>query len=115
MDYSQRWEYGALVVCNLYPLRSPVPDNIFMGDREKSLGPAGTNDYNIMKFTDEAAMIMCAWGAHGQKLGQGERVRQMLIDSKCDLHALRFTKSGQPCHPLYLPKKLNPVEWEKGP
>lgn len=115
IDFSQRWGYGALVVCNLYPMRSPVPDNLFMGDRKKNLGPDGTNDYNIMKFTEEAAMIMCAWGAHGQKLGQGERVRRLLINAGYELHALRFTKMGQPCHPLYLPKKLEPVKWEATP
>ena len=113
IGYSVAWGYGAMVIVNLWPIRSPSPDNIFFGDRRDSLGPDGVNDGFILNYADQSEMVMCAWGAHGQKLGQGEKMRQTLVSGGLRLHALRFTKSGQPCHPLYLPKKLEPTEWRE--
>ena len=114
IDYSQRWGFGAMVVCNLWPMRTAYPWILFDMPLKDALGPDGVNDRHIRFFADHAEKIICAWGANGQKLGQGERVRQMLNGEGLELNSLRMTKTEQPSHPLYLPKKLEPVQWEDG-
>lgn len=57
---------------------------------------------------DQFAPIVCAWGAHGKFMEQGDAVRGWLEEEMIEPHALAFTKNGQPRHPLYLKADLRP-------
>lgn len=70
----------------------------------------GVNDEHIRRACDEADLIVVAWGANVQAPALRERmvtVRAVLSPYK--LHALAVTKDGEPGHPLYLKKTLEPV------
>jgi len=47
---------------------------------------------------------VAGWGNHGRNGDRAEYVRRQLPA----LHCLRLNGSGEPAHPLYLPKTLTP-------
>lgn len=70
-------------------------------------------------FIGPAGVLIAAWGAP-----KGTAAFRSLIatqarliprDIRQRLHVLRFTASGWPEHPLYLPKQLVPVPWSAAP
>ena len=48
--------------------------------------------------------MVAGWGNHGTQGDRAARVRAWLPA----LHCLRLNGSGEPAHPLYLPKTLTP-------
>lgn len=102
--FSRSWGYGALVVVNLFALRSTDPTAL-----KTAVDPVGPgNDAYILAADDESEVTVAAWGAHGALFGRGREVRLALRDP----HVLALTKSGEPRHPLYLPGGLRPARWE---
>lgn len=67
------------------------------------------NDSEILKAALGAEMVIFAWGEHGWMNDRGPTVWTMLRNAGVVPHTLKLTKSGQPCHPLYLPYSLHPV------
>lgn len=63
-----------------------------------------------------ASLIVCAWGDEGPR-GRAERaggVHRLLMTSKREsarVVALRLTRNGSPCHPLRLPRDLEPADY----
>lgn len=105
--YAQDWGHGMLVVCNLFALRSTDPAALY-----SSNDPIGAhNDRVILNECRTAAIVVAAWGAHGELFKRGTRVRTSLRQAGISLHALAFTAAGQPRHPLYLRGDLKPVLW----
>lgn len=102
---AREWGYGGLRVVNLFALRSPDPRALYA-----SPDPIGSaNDAAIMDATDEAGIVICAWGAHGKHLQRGAAVHRLLRDTcRVKPHALRINGDGTPAHPLYLPYSLKP-------
>lgn len=104
-NYAERWGYGGLIVTNIFGWRATDPKVM------KSVkDPVGRgNDAAIVRAAREAKLVVCAWGNHGEHLGRGERVAQMLRDNGVELNLLRQNGKGHPCHPLYLPQTLTPA------
>jgi len=67
------------------------------------------NDSGIADSAGHAAMILCAWGAHGALRGRSAAIRALLADRL--LHCLGTTRTGEPVHPLYLPYGRAPVPY----
>ncbi len=105
MNFSESWGYEAMVVVNLFALRTPHPQVLkaYAGD---PVGPL--NDEKIWMYAKASALVVAAWGEHGTYRNRSGEVRQLLMDHDVDLYALRRSKSGQPSHPLYLPGDLTP-------
>ena len=106
--YAERWGYGALIVTNIFAWRATDPD-----DMKAAQDPVGRgNDAAILRAAREAAIVVCAWGNHGEHRERGERVLELLERNAVDLKYLRKNKAtGHPAHPLYLPGTLEPVAW----
>lgn len=99
IGFAQREGCDGLVVVNLYALRATKPDDLWRCD--DPVGP--DNNRQIMAELATAqqnnAPVVAAWGAHG-KPHRVYAVKQM--PGMEHAHALSFTKSGAPGHPLYI-------------
>lgn len=107
VNFSAAWGYGGIVVVNLYAFRATRPHEMLA--EMDPVGPA--NDETIIEVLDSGLtkLVVCAWGNHAPR----ERADAVvaLLRRRVTPHALRFTKSGAPQHPLYLPGDLVPSPW----
>jgi hypothetical protein len=106
-DFAERWGFGALIVTNIFAFRNTSPEK--MKAAADPVGPG--NDAAIVRAAKDSALVVCAWGNHGQFLDRSSRVLSLLKKNKIELHTLRVNANGEPAHPLYLPGRLKPVTW----
>jgi hypothetical protein len=105
-NYAERWGYGALIVTNIFGWRSTDPAAL-----RAVKDPVGRgNDHAILQAAKESKIVVCAWGNHGEHLGRGAAVMQMLRAQNVPLHCLKLNGGGHPAHPLYLPGTLKPLK-----
>lgn len=107
--YARDWGFETLVVCNLFALRSTNPGLLYRHD--DPVGPE--NDQHILAQSRKADMIVLAWGNHGRVGNHSDVVRDLIYESVPDrsrVFTLGMTSMGEPKHPLYLPKNLQPVQ-----
>jgi hypothetical protein len=103
-NYAERWGYGALVVTNIFGWRATDPDEM-----KRVKDPVGRgNDRAIVQAAKDAAIVVCAWGNHGEHMGRARAVLALLEAERILLKCLRTTGTGHPAHPLYLPGSLAP-------
>jgi hypothetical protein len=96
------WGYGALLVVNLFALRSTDPAALY-----ENPDPVGSwNDFMLSWASLQREAVVCGWGTHGKLRGRGDQVRRLLAGQ--GLSALRVNADGSPAHPLYLPYSLLP-------
>lgn len=65
----------------------------------------------IRNAATAASIVVCASGKNGSYMNRGAEVRRLTEAAEKTPHALRFTKDGQPKHPLYIPYTVQPMEW----
>jgi hypothetical protein len=107
-NYAAKWGYGALIVTNVFGWRATDP-----GEMKAARDPVGAgNDAAIVRAAREAALVVCAWGNHGEHLERAHAVTALLRQAGVALHYLRMNGAGHPSHPLYLPGTLTPVPWK---
>lgn len=101
--YAKSWGYGGLTVTNLYAFRSTDPREL-----KRATNPVGEwNSRYVREFANDADMTVCAWGNNAEPY-HAQEVLGWLLESSDKVTALRVSKTGQPCHPLYLPGNLEP-------
>jgi len=104
---ARSWGYGGLIVTNIFAWRDTDPE--LMKAQDDPIGP--DNDVAILESARRAGLVVCAWGNHGEHMGRGAAVREMLRG--LPLHYLKISKStGQPWHPLYIGYSVKPTTWE---
>nr|WP_042806132.1 DUF1643 domain-containing protein [Thioalkalivibrio sp. ALE19] len=109
MGYAFDWGFDGVVVLNLFAYRATNPAELKEQD-----DPVGEdNDWMLRRETENAGCVVAAWGNHGVYQGRGETVANMLTQAGVPMRALKVTGTGQPGHPLYLPRNLEPVPWRK--
>lgn len=102
--------FAALVVTNLFSLRSTDPSGLLCGVPNHA-----ANDAYILANARAASLVVCAWGSHGA-LGRLVVERAAAVVAKLGaagvgLHCLRLNGDGQPGHPLYIPFDVRPTPW----
>jgi len=98
VNYVQNWGYGGLMVVNLFAYRATAPSSL-----KKVKYPIGKdNDKYIMVLSKKADITVAAWGNNGKLYSRDKQVFDLIPSLMC----LKFNKSGQPAHPLYLSKNL---------
>lgn len=97
--FTSDWGYNELVVTNLFALRSTDPKAL--ATAADPIGP--DNDRHIAQQAAAAALVVCAWGAHGALRGRAAHVVRLLASAGIQPMCLSMTAGGQPGHPLYLP------------
>jgi hypothetical protein len=107
ISYAKDWGFGSLFVGNLFALKSTKPTGLL-----ESTNPEGPENLKyLLKLSSHCKMIVCAWG-------NGPTLKKLSANSPKNLnrklHCLKLSLDGIPCHPLYLPKDLKPIEWKAG-
>lgn len=101
MNFAKSWGYGGVCMANLFAYRATAPADMKAADK-----PIGSQNNRWLKqLSDDAGLIVGAWGNDGAYLNRSARVRKMLPD----MHCLKMNKSGEPAHPLYQRADVQPV------
>lgn len=104
IGFARDWGFGGLWVLNLFAYRATYPAEL-----KAAADPIGPrNDYWIRHTARRCNIVVAAWGNHGTFMDRSSRVREMLRER---LTILRLNASGEPAHPLYLPKSMTPIKW----
>lgn len=103
ISFSASWGYGGIVVVNLFAYRTTFPSEL-----RKVACPVGKfNDFYINYHAIKSELVVCAWGNHGSYMDRSRKVLQSLSGATF----LKRTNSGEPMHPLYLPKTCKPQKF----
>ena len=103
MGFARSWGYGGVYTANLFAWRATDPRD--MKSAKQPVGP--DNDRVILDLAQRVDKVVAAWGNDGAWLDRADAVRALLPE----LYYLKMNRSGQPAHPLYLPKHLKPQRW----
>jgi len=104
---ARAWGYRWLTVTNLFAFRSTDPRAM-----KAAVDPVGPeNDAAILDAARTSDLVIAAWGNHGIHRGRAGTVCQSLRSQHVRLRCLRVASTGQPCHPLYLPYELEPIDY----
>ena len=98
--YARDWGYGRFIMANIFAYRATDPT--VMKAFPDPIGPE--NDAWLRRLADESALIVAAWGNHGEFMERGRTVAAL----SPKMVALKVNKSGHPSHPLYLRASLKP-------
>lgn len=100
--------YGGLYVGNLFSIVSANPEVLFLEpSKEEVNGPNDVAIKNMREFLTTTVIV--GWGEWGQNAGlRPARVIEILGES---VFCLKINKSGEPCHPLYLPRDSKPIPY----
>ena len=101
--FASDWGYGGLCMTNLFALRATDPKEMM-----KHPMPIGSeNDGWLLELSQEAGIVIAAWGTKGGFQQRDKAVYAMIDNLKC----LGLTKAGHPKHPLYLSKDVRPISF----
>lgn len=105
IDYAVRWGFGGLLMGNIFAWRGTYPHSLTtVPDR---IGP--DNDLWLGKMRDRSSLHLACWGNNAEIDPDRIVAVRSLFPA---LHYLRLTQTGNPHHPLRLPKTLEPIKWE---
>ena len=100
MTFAARWDYGGIVVGNLFALRSTDPKGLL--DHRDPVG--SENDDHLQRLAGECKAVVAAWGnsASGLRLFQDRQtyVKELL---RGRMQCLGTNKDGTPKHPVRQP------------
>lgn len=99
--------FGAFRVANIFAWRATDPRA--MRAAADPVGPL--NDDAIVDSVGWADRVVCAWGNHGDHLGRGMAVADLLRATGAPLFHLGLTQTGHPKHPLYIGYDRQPEPW----
>ena len=99
--------FGAFRVCNIFAYRATDPRD--MRAQNDPVGPL--NDAAILEGVDWADEVVAAWGTHGEHLGRGPAVEDLLRGAGAKPKHLGLSKAGHPKHPLYIGYAVQPEAW----
>ena len=101
INFSKDWGFGGLCMANLFAFRTKDPTEMMLS--KDPIGPE--NNIWLKELSDDAGVIVAAWGNDGSYLGRSKEIRSMIPNLNC----LKMNKSGEPAHPLYLPGSAIPM------
>jgi hypothetical protein len=99
VNFARDWGFGTLHIGNLFAVCSADPRRLYEDD--DPIGPE--NDDALFDMAATAKKVVVAWGNHGVACGRGRQVME-LLRCKGHLYCFGLNKTGEPRHPLYLPR-----------
>lgn len=109
--FARAWGYGGIYVGNTFAYRAT--DQRRLIEVADPIGPE--NDEHLIAMSKKAAVVIFAYGKPKYRVLQsrGLALARILIErANVTPNVLRLGENGVPCHPLYLPQTLTPVEWK---
>ncbi|WP_017298392.1 DUF1643 domain-containing protein [Nodosilinea nodulosa] len=103
------WGFGAIAVVNLFAYRTPHPRVLRQVD--DPVGP--DNDAALVSAVQQASHILLAWGNEGHWLGRDRAILALLNSYQAQCHCLGQNRTGQPRHPLYVPRSASLQPWSR--
>jgi len=110
VGYARAWNYGGLVLVNLFALRSTDPAALV-----SAADPVGPDNDRHLVEQASGRRVVCAWGATvtGSRRptlrDRPGEVLRLLRPVAAELCCLGLTSGGEPLHPLRLKADLRPV------
>lgn len=105
--FAQDWGFSRLDVVNLFALIKATPKDL-IGARN----PVGKlNDYFVLKSVQNADLIIAAWGNYGKHKERSTMFLELARQNNLKLSCLKVNLSGEPMHPLYVAKKVRPIDY----
>lgn len=104
---AQDWGFGAIAVVNLFAYRSPHPRMLRQVD--SPVGPQ--NDVALAEAAHRAEQILLAWGNWGSLMERDRAVLALLAPYQSKFYCLGRNRTGQPRHPLYVPRRAALQPW----
>jgi hypothetical protein len=96
--FARLWGAGGITVVNLFAYRSTEPAGL-----RTAADPVGArNDAFIRDVCRQPAVMVAAWGAHGDLHDRAAAVTRLLTGAGVRPLCLGTTKDGHPRHPLYV-------------
>lgn len=109
INYARRWGFHGMFMLNIFALRSTDPRALYR--HPDPIGPETNHYLTEVVQRPEVSLVVAAWGNHGALLSRGWNVINLVRNSGVNLYRLgELTKQGQPRHPLYLRRDLEPVQ-----
>lgn len=110
IDFTQRWGFGGIEVCNAYAYRTKSP--ALLKAARYPIGPDNDRTLQAMMgaISEENGIVMAAWGAHIQA-GRAHSIRTDAMLCSTPLYHLGLNKNGSPKHPLYIRRDTPRREW----
>ena len=100
INFAKHWGFGGLYAGNLFSIVSADPKILYLSSSVEQ--PNGPNDMAIKQMRELSATVLVAWGEWG--INAGKRPESVLALLGEPVFCLKVNKSGEPSHPLYLPK-----------
>ena len=111
IGFTRSFGHGWLDVANLFPLRSPHPEDVW--SHEFSAEVLDRNAAAILRAASGAELVVAAWGTWSTSVFEKQRdaVVELVRSAGVELYCVGKTADGSPCHPLYVPSDRLPVRW----
>jgi hypothetical protein len=106
IGFAKSWYFGRMEMLNLFAYRCTASD--YLHRVKDPIGP--DNDAVIKQVCHDALLVIVAWGAHPMAQERGAEVCGMLGHRR--IHCLGHSRHLAPRHPLYMPKKAKPIQYQ---
>lgn len=105
--WSSEWGFGGLFIGNVFATRTKSAKELANQDKE----PDQKNEAALRLLKAVATETVVAWGSKGRHHGRAKLLAPLLEGAAC----LGLTASGEPRHPLYVPKVTSRRTWGSSP
>jgi hypothetical protein len=100
LGFARRWHCDRVAVLNLFAVRATEPADMKLAD--DPVGPDNRAWFDKTLRATVTGPVVCAWGIHGQYMGQDVAVLGWLSRYRIKPLALGVTRENHPRHPLYV-------------
>lgn len=109
INFGKTLGFGGLYMSNLRAIVSAYPRILLIPAAMELLD--GPNDHAIKKMVELTSIRVVGWGEWGQKLGT--RPAEVLAILGSPVYCFKVNPSGEPRHPLYLPRNSKLIPYTR--
>jgi hypothetical protein len=107
-DFAKRLGFGGAYFSNLHPFVSPYPASLYKDEARQYFAE---NDTAIQQMVGLTSTRLVGWGEWGKEFPL--RVDAVLKVLGQSVYCLKINPSGEPTHPLYLPRDSKLIEYKR--